>query len=211
MKRLTTDTPQDNIQTALNLFYIKDGWTWVRGGGAAPEYPDVSLCDYVRSMVKTHIPDSDVPDDDDQIGDLMAEWLLEGVDTAEGMIATVYTAGWAFAEIRHRLKAYEDTELEPTDIDRIVDAYGRGMTLRQEAGERLGIVREIRTDRLLELVEADKNGLSVVMCKECVKGFARSKESKMDIFWCDKWKSITRSCDFCSFGERKEVRLHGNV
>ena len=37
--RLTTDNPQNNVETALNLFYIKDGETYVRGGGPAPDYP----------------------------------------------------------------------------------------------------------------------------------------------------------------------------
>ena len=55
-----------------------------------------------------------------------------------------------------RLKEYEDTGLEPEEIERIVDAYGRGNTLRAESAERLEIVREIKTDRLRELVQADQ-------------------------------------------------------
>ena len=35
MNRITTDHPSDNIETALNLFYIKNGETWVRGGGVS--------------------------------------------------------------------------------------------------------------------------------------------------------------------------------
>ena len=31
--RLTTDNPQNNVETALNLFYIKDGETYVRVAG----------------------------------------------------------------------------------------------------------------------------------------------------------------------------------
>ena len=33
MKRLTTDTPKDNFEMALNLFYVKDKEVWVRGYG----------------------------------------------------------------------------------------------------------------------------------------------------------------------------------
>ena len=29
--RLTTDTPESNLEMALNLFYVKDKQTWVRG------------------------------------------------------------------------------------------------------------------------------------------------------------------------------------
>ena len=29
--RLTTDTPKNNLEMALNLFYVKDKEVWVRG------------------------------------------------------------------------------------------------------------------------------------------------------------------------------------
>ena len=65
-----------------------------------------------------------------------------------------------------RLSAYEDTGLEPEEIERIVDAYGRGHTLRTESAERLEIVREIKTDRLRELAKAEKDErLEVLPCK----------------------------------------------
>ena len=65
-----------------------------------------------------------------------------------------------------RLAAYEDSGLEPEEIERIVDAYGRGHTLRTESAERLEIVREIKTDRLRELAKAEKDGrLEVLPCK----------------------------------------------
>ena len=66
----------------------------------------------------------------------------------------------------NRLAAYEDTGLEPEEIERIVDAYGRGHTLRTESAERLEIVREIKTDRLRELAKAEKDERLVVLpCK----------------------------------------------
>lgn len=64
MKRLTTDNPKDNIEAALNLFYIKGHETWVRGGGTGPEYADVRLFDYTRQLIKAHIPDVDLGMDD---------------------------------------------------------------------------------------------------------------------------------------------------
>ena len=60
--------------------------------------------------------------------------------------------------IADRLAAYEETGLEPEDILRILDAYGRGMTLRTENAQRLEIVKGIQTDRLRELAEADRKG-----------------------------------------------------
>ena len=117
MKRLTTDNPKDNIENALNLFYAKDGWTWVRGGGPAPDYADISLCDFVRMLVKANIPDATLPENDDDLSDLMCDWLIDDPDSAEGIISLLYTAGWAFAELRHRLAAYEDTGLDPLEIE----------------------------------------------------------------------------------------------
>lgn len=108
MKQLTTDKPEGNVENSLNLFYIKDQWTWVRGGGPAPDYKDVSLCDLVRMMVKANIPDAELPKDDDNLSMMMHEWLMYDQDSAEGIIALLYNAGWAFAELRHRLAHYED-------------------------------------------------------------------------------------------------------
>ena len=59
-------------------------------------------------------------------------------------------------KIVDRLAAYEDTGLEPEEIARILDAYGRGMTLRTENAQRLEIVKSIQTDRLRELAQADR-------------------------------------------------------
>lgn len=65
-----------------------------------------------------------------------------------------------------RLAAYEDTGLEPQEINRIVDEYGHGHTLRTHAAERLELIREIPTERLRELVEADRDGRCVVLPKD---------------------------------------------
>ena len=47
------------------------------------------------------------------------------------------------SKILDHLAAYEETGLEPEEIDRILDAYGRGMTLRTENAQRLEIVKDI--------------------------------------------------------------------
>lgn len=121
MKRLTTNDPQDNVQTALNLFYIKNQETWVRGGGPWPEYPDVSLFDFTRMLIRGHIPTVKIPEDDNEFSCMMAEWLFDDADSAEGTIATLYTAAWAFAELRQRLMGYEDIVVFCEDCE----AHGR--------------------------------------------------------------------------------------
>lgn len=117
MKRLTNDNPQDNVSSALNLFYVKDGWTWVRGGGPGPDYADISLNDYVRMIARDHGLEIAKSSNDDEISCEMAELLFDGTSTVEGIVATLYTAGWAFAELRERLKRYEEMEAQDRSND----------------------------------------------------------------------------------------------
>ena len=70
------------------------------------------------------------------------------------------------AEVANLLTAYEQTGLEPESIERMQDAFGRGLTLRTDARERLEIIKAISTDRLRKIVEADRDGRCVVLpCK----------------------------------------------
>lgn len=108
MKRLTTDKPEGNVENSLNLFYIKDHWTWVRGYGSANGDEDISLSDLVRMMTKAIVPDAELPKSDDDLSFAMPEWLMFEPDSPEGIIALLYNAGWAFAELRQRLAYYED-------------------------------------------------------------------------------------------------------
>ena len=112
MERLTTDHPQDNIETALNLFYVKDGEAWARNGGAAPEYQDVRLFDYARRIIHDHRMEEmiDPNAEDMDFAEQISGALFDGVETESGLIATLYTAAWAFAELREKLKQYEDAE-----------------------------------------------------------------------------------------------------
>ena len=118
MERLTTDTPKNNLQTALNLFYAKGGEAWVRGGGPEYEYQDVPLFTYIRSVIQHQALSQHLWEDMDNetLAEVLIEWLFNGHETTEGIIATLYTAAWAFAELRARLKAYEDTGLTPEQV-----------------------------------------------------------------------------------------------
>ena len=115
-KPVVNDDPQDNVSTAMNLFYVKDGWTWVRGGGPAPDYADISLCDYIRLIASGHNLEMAESKNDDEISIEMSELLFDGTGTLEGVVATLYTAAWAFAELRERLKGYEATRKTPDDL-----------------------------------------------------------------------------------------------
>lgn len=119
MYRLTDDNPTDNLGTSMNLFYVRDGNVFVRGGGAAPDYADISLNDFIRKAAKVISTETLLPESDEEIGFAMTEYLLDGVEEQTGLIALLYTAAWAYAELRERLKQYEDTRLTPEEIYRM--------------------------------------------------------------------------------------------
>ena len=154
MKRLTTNCPDNNLDAALNLFYIKDFETWVRGGGDGPDYPDIRLYDFIRKAAKILLPDLDFPMDDDGVDYAMGELLLDGPDEPTGLLALLYTAAWSYAELRGRLMQYEDTGLEPA------------MCANYKTFEDEAISKGVPFKRIVKLMEADKDGRLVVLpCK----------------------------------------------
>lgn len=56
------------------------------------------------------------------------------------------------------LREYLDTDMTPDEIERVVDAYGRGQTLRTENALRLEAVRGIPTHHLLAMAKATNDG-----------------------------------------------------
>lgn len=157
MKRLTTNYPDNNLDAALNLFYIKDFETWVRGGGDGPDYPDIRLYDFIRKAAKILLPDLDFPMDDDGVDYAMGELLLDGPDEPTGLLALLYTAAWSYAELRGRLMQYEDTGKTPVEVSTLVKDWNDLCTIVRECG---GI------SRVRVLAEADKDGRLVVLpCK----------------------------------------------
>ena len=150
MKRLTTNCPDNNLDAALNLFYVKDFETWVRGGGDGPDYPDIRLYDFIRKAAKILLPDLDFPMDDDGVDYAMGELLLDGPDEPTGLLALLYTAAWSYAELRGRLMQYEDTGLEPA------------MCANYKTVEDEAISKGVTFKRIVELMEADRAGRLVV-------------------------------------------------
>ena len=154
MKRLTTNCPDNNLDAALNLFYIKDFETWVRGGGDGPDYPDIRLYDFIRKAAKILLPDLDFPMDDDGVDYAMGELLLDGPDEPTGLLALLYTAAWSYAELRGRLMQYEDTGLEPA------------MCANYKTFEDEAISKGVTFKHIIALMEANRDGRLVVLpCK----------------------------------------------
>lgn len=151
MKRLTTDTPKDNLENALNLFYVLEHETWVRRYGPPPECPDISLDNLMRELIAKFLPDVKCPQDPADFSFMMAEWLYDDVDTAEGTLALLYSAAWAFAELRERLKKYEAIGLEPEEITK---AFAGKKTIFDLC---FGVDQK-RISRLRELLSAEEEG-----------------------------------------------------
>ena len=108
MHRLTTDTPKDNFEMALNLFYVKDKEVWVRGYGKGGA--DISLLNLTREILSHQCPyvESDISDDD--LIMMMPEWLFDDVRSTEHVVGLLYQAAWVCAELREHLKQFEDKE-----------------------------------------------------------------------------------------------------
>ncbi|MFR1988870.1 MAG: hypothetical protein ACLS3C_01895 [Oscillospiraceae bacterium] len=106
--RITTDTPKNNLEMALNLFYVKDKEVWVREYGK--NGADISLLNLTREILSYQCPyvESDISDDD--LIMMMPEWLFDDVRATEHVIGLLYQAAWVCAELREHLKEFEDKE-----------------------------------------------------------------------------------------------------
>lgn len=161
MERLTTDNPTDNIEASLNLFYVRDGDAFIRGGGDAPDYADISVTDFIRKAARTICPDMLLPESAEEISFAMAEYLFDGYEEPSGLIALLYTAAWSYAELRERLKAYENTGLSPIACEESAKIE-KGLS---EGG--------YSTSRMVELMCADKEERVIVLpCKVGQRVFA---------------------------------------
>ena len=186
MKRLTTDEPKDNLEADLNLFYIKDHETWVRGGGPGPEYSDVSLFRFVRDVAKAYFPDVELPASNDDISFAMPEWIMDGIDSPEGVIALLYNAAWAYAELRHKLMQYEDTGLEP-------DVCAEYRKFEDEA-----VSKGVTFKRIVELMNAEQDGRLVVLPQKTVWELTMDAGPDCDMKCpVDAWDE-SLGCDLCS-------------
>lgn len=117
MKRLTTDD-SNSILLGLNLFFVKDGEVWIRGGGPEPDYPDCTLVDYIGRVAETHHLDI-VSRDAEHLGDEMYDCLQYGAEELEGVVALLHAAAVQAAEMRERLADIEDILGDSYDLDRL--------------------------------------------------------------------------------------------
>lgn len=175
MERLTTDNPKNNLQTALNLFYAKDGEAWVRGGGPRPEYQDVTLNDYIRRAIKQVATCPPMFDelDDQKLAEVMSDWCMDEIESHEGIIGMLYTAGWVCAELRARLKAYEDTGLMPEEAKAKLGWADRTRTALRNVFGDVGVfdITALRQKWIPVAERLPEDGVQVLACTKHGKPF----------------------------------------
>ncbi|MGM9615698.1 MAG: hypothetical protein ACI3W7_09275 [Oscillospiraceae bacterium] len=206
MNRLTTDTPNGNTENALNLFYIKDMETWVRGGGDAPNHPDVRLVEYIRDIARKHSLNISLDTSDEDLCDELFAILLDGTDTIEGIVATLNTAAWAFSALREKLKKYEDTGLTPEMCAELVKLKGEGRLHSTQCG--VGdmvyrpIVDDVTGDRYVSWQQIIEVGTKGFWLASTVGGFGSFSDYTP---WSELGKSV-----FLSY-EEAEAALKGGT
>lgn len=99
--------------------------------GPAPDFSDATLSNVTRDILQKYSPETleNVRLKDDlELSCATSEWLFDGIDTIEGVVALLYTMAWAFAETRERLRMYEETRLSPLDLkDRLIAPFQNDM------------------------------------------------------------------------------------
>lgn len=112
MKRLTVDKSareMTGIELAHNCMYSRDRWARYRDFDK-----DMDLFDFIR--VFANAEKTELPADNEEAADMLLDGLQYSIDNPFGRVALVYNLMWAMADLRERLKAYEDTGLTPEEI-----------------------------------------------------------------------------------------------
>lgn len=106
MKRLTTETPNDNFGTMLNYVYGKDGWAYIRHDG---ENGDVPLAEWCREQCLRGceaFPSGEFPAGTPEgIDELLCSCMM---DSPGYTVALAYCFACQAVHLRDRLKIYED-------------------------------------------------------------------------------------------------------
>ena len=126
--RLTTDSPENNVDTMNNIVFDRDKQCMVRNGG--PNGEDVTLIAFTHGLCKNYngpcfARDSLMPDDMDGFGEQMLECSMDGCP-----IGTMYYALAGAVECRARLKVYEESNVTPEEVAQMIHV---GVVLTERA------------------------------------------------------------------------------
>lgn len=121
MDRLTTDkavSEMSMIELAYNSCYAKDRKAHIRDFENDFDARELA----VRLLGKY----ADIPNEftcNEDFDDFMWDSLQYGMDSIQGLIAVFYRSVWAMADLRERLKEYEDIGLTPKQLMEVDKLY----------------------------------------------------------------------------------------
>lgn len=108
MSRLTTNKETSDMsmfELPFNSCYVKDGEARYR------DYEtDINARELTKLLLKDIAEENNFFDSEDEFEEKLSDYLSYGINTKEGLIATFYRNVWAMAELREKLKTYEDLE-----------------------------------------------------------------------------------------------------
>lgn len=108
MERFTTNKDVSEMgmyELAHNNCYYKDGKARYRDFES-----DIDSRELTRSLLKNFADSDDSFVDDEDFDEEMLDLLQYGTETIEGLIALFYRNLWSMADLREKLKEYEDAE-----------------------------------------------------------------------------------------------------
>lgn len=115
MVRLTSKKNVSDMgmaELAYNSCYIKDGNARYRDFGA-----DIDARELARKLLKEYAEGEDSFTCDEDFDERMGDYLQDGMDSIEGLIAVFYRNLWAMAGLREKLQEYEDLEEQRETLD----------------------------------------------------------------------------------------------
>ncbi len=119
MKRLTVEKPASEmnmIDLAHNCMYAKDRWAWYRDYDS-----DMDLRDFIRKFSEAE--GIELPDDNKTLDDILVDNLQYGINDPNGRTALVYRLMWAMADLRETLMDYENTGVNPKEIEGMIHKW----------------------------------------------------------------------------------------
>jgi hypothetical protein len=111
-KRLTTENPQGNMENMLNITKVINGEVYIRNWNGEM---DLNLVDYCKEQYKSIYGRSIDADLEEKI---TAEEFGEFMD-GDDLLSLFYWTAVGYAELRERLKLYEDTGLSPKQAESV--------------------------------------------------------------------------------------------
>lgn len=119
MKRLTTNKEVEEMsmmELSYNCMYSKDREAWYRNYEI-----EINLYEFIRIINGAYLKDRVLPEDKEELDDILCEDLQYPPTSPEGLIAHIYHTMWAMADLRERLMEYEDIGLTPKEIMQLKD------------------------------------------------------------------------------------------